>query len=302
MSALISRQILQLASADGLWRAQISPVGASLVSLWHGDIEVVTSPYNEPLRALAGSVMAPWPNRLEDGAWQLGDREFTAAINDAEGHNANHGLAFDKEFALASQTDSRLRLELNLFDEQAYPFSVLLSVTYLLQNTGLQVELEAKNLSNEDVPVAFGMHPYFVLDQDSTLSVDAKTWITKNARNLPVSASTFENSPLANNAGQDICNLELDECFTDLRFDSNDVCVTTVTRPSLGIAVEVEQSRELSHLMLYRLQESSQPNRSLLAIEPQSAPANAFRNLESVASLAPAETFKANYRVKFRSL
>lgn len=302
MSALISRQILQLASADGLWRAQISPVGASLVSLWHGDIEVVTSPYNEPLRTLAGSVMAPWPNRLEDGAWQLGDREFTATINDADGHNANHGLAFDKEFALTSQTDSSLRLELNLFDEQAYPFSVLLSVTYLLQNTGLQVELEAKNLSNEDVPVAFGMHPYFVLDQDSTLSVDAKTWITKNARNLPVSASTFENSPLANNAGQDICNLELDECFTDLRFGSNDVCVTTVTRPSLGIAVEVEQSRELSHLMLYRLQESSQPNRSLLAIEPQSAPANAFRNLESVASLAPAETFKANYRVKFRSL
>ena len=250
MSALISRQILQLASADGLWRAQISPVGASLVSLWHGDIEVVTSPYNEPLRALAGSVMAPWPNRLEDGAWQLGDREFTATINDADGHNSNHGLAFDKEFALASQTDSRLRLELNIFDEQAYPFSVLLSVTYLLQNTGLQVELEAKNLSNEDVPVAFGMHPYFVLDQDSTLSVDAKTWITKNARNLPVSASTFENSPLANNAGQDICNLELDECFTDLRFGSNDFCVTTVTRPSLGIAVEVEQGRELSHLML----------------------------------------------------
>ena len=302
MSALISRQILQLACADGLWRAQISPVGASLVSLWHGDIEIITSPYNEPLRALAGSVMAPWPNRLEDGAWQLGDREFKATINDAEGHNANHGLAFDKEFALASQTDSRLRLELNLFDEQAYPFSVLLSVTYLLQNTGLQVELEAKNLSNEDVPVAFGMHPYFVLDQDSTLSVDAKTWITKNVRNLPVSASTFENSPLANNAGQDICNLELDECFTDLRFGSNDFCVTTVTRPSLGIAVEVEQSRELSHLMLYRLQESSQPNRSLLAIEPQSAPANAFRNLESVASLAPAATFKANYRVKFRSL
>jgi aldose 1-epimerase len=302
VSALISRQILQLASADGLWRAQISPVGASLVSLWHGDIEIITSPYNEPLRALAGSVMAPWPNRLEDGAWQLGDREFTATINDADGHNANHGLAFDKEFALASQTDSRLRLELNLFDEHAYPFSVLLSVTYLLQNTGLQVELEAKNLSNEDVPVAFGMHPYFVLDQDSTLSVDAKTWITKNVRNLPVSASTFENSPLANNAGQDICNLELDECFTDLRFGSNDFCVTTVTRPSLGIAVEVEQSRELSHLMLYRLQESSQPNRSLLAIEPQSAPANAFRNLESVASLAPAATFKANYRVKFRSL
>jgi aldose 1-epimerase len=302
VSALISRQILQLASADGLWRAQISPVGASLVSLWHGDIEIITSPYNEPLRALAGSVMAPWPNRLEDGAWQLGDREFKATINDAEGHNANHGLAFDKEFALASQTDSRLHLELNLFDEQAYPFSVLLSVTYLLQNTGLQVELEAKNLSNEDVPVAFGMHPYFVLDQDSTLSVDAKTWVTKNVRNLPVSASTFENSPLANNAGQNICNLELDECFTDLRFGSNDFCVTTVTRPSLGIAVEVEQSRELSHLMLYRLQESSQPNRSLLAIEPQSAPANAFRKLESVASLAPAATFKANYRVKFRSL
>ena len=302
MSALISSQILQLASADGLWRAQISPVGASLVSLWHGDIEIITSPYNEPLRALAGSVMAPWPNRLEDGTWQLGDREFKAIINDSDGHNANHGLAFDKEFALTSQTDVSLRLELNLFDEQAYPFSVLLSVTYLLQNTGLEVELEARNLSNDVVPVAVGMHPYFVLDQDSALSVDANAWVTKNTRNLPVGTSTFEESPLANNAGHSICNLELDECFTDLRFGSNDFCVTTLTRPLLGISVEVAQSREFSHLMLYRLQESRQPLRSLLAIEPQSAPANAFRNLESVASLAPAATFKANYRVKFRSL
>ena len=302
MSALISSQILQLGSADGLWRARVSPVGASLVSLWHAEIEIVTSPYHEPLKALAGSVMAPWPNRLEDGTWQLGDREFTATINDDDGHNANHGLAFDKQFAVASQTESSLRLELNLFDEQAYPFSVLLSVTYLLQNTGLEVELEAKNLSNDVVPIAFGMHPYFVLDQDSTLSVDAESWVTKNTRNLPVSTLTFEKSPLANNAGQDICGLELDECFTDLRFGSNGFCITTLTRPSLSIAVQVEQSRELSHLMLYRLQESRQSHRSLLAIEPQSAPANAFRNLESVASLAPAKSFQAKYRVKFRSL
>jgi aldose 1-epimerase len=302
MRATSIGRILPLASADGLWRAQISPVGASLVSLWFRDSEIITSPYNEPLRALAGSALAPWPNRLEDGTWRLGDREFTAIINDAEGHNANHGLAFDKEFELASQTDSSLRLEVNLFDEQAYPFSVLLSVTYLLQNAGLEVELEARNLSNDVVPIAFGIHPYFVLDQDSTLSVAAKSWITKDARNLPVSTSTFEKSPLAGKAGQNICSIELDECFTDLRFGSNGFCVTTVSRPSLGIAIDVEQSRELSHLMLFRLQESRQPNRSLLAIEPQSAPANAFRNLESVASLAPAGTYQANYRVKFRSL
>ncbi|MEN9342702.1 MAG: hypothetical protein RIR24_289 [Actinomycetota bacterium] len=302
MSALISSQILRLRSADKVWRCEVSPTGASLVSLWHRDVELVTSPNNEPLYALAGSVMAPWPNRLEDATWQMQDREFKTAINDSQGNNANHGLVFAKDFELVSQTDSSLKLEISLFDENAYPFRVSLTVSFEITNNGLDVKLEAKNLDTESVPIAFGMHPYFVLDQRSQLLLDSETWITKNARNLPVSASTFEMSPLGNDRWKTIYGLEIDDCFTDLNFENDGFCITTITRPEHQIEVDIAQSKELSHLMLYGLSESKHAHRALLAVEPQSAPANAFKHLEQVTMLAPAETFAASYRISIRSV
>lgn len=302
MSALISSQILQLTSADGFWRAQISPVGASLVGLSHDDIEVVASPYDEPLRALAGAVMAPWPNRLEDGTWQLGNREFAAAINDTDGNNANHGLVFDTAFDVVNQTDSLLRLETRIFDEFAYPFEVLLTVTYSLENDGLEISFEALNQAAEAVPVAFGLHPYFVAEEDSELELNARTWVQKNSRNLPTLSTPIDSSSAAQRGRNRIAELDIDDCFTDLVANERGHFVTTISRPSIGIAIDIEQSRALSHLMLYKLQEVDKKKRMLLAVEPQSSKANFLRNLEGQELLQPNQGLEATCQIKLRKI
>lgn len=301
MSALISSQILQLSSADGLWRAQISPVGASLVRLWHADIEIVASPYDEPLRALAGAVMAPWPNRLEDGTWQLGNREFAAAINDTDGNNANHGLVFDKVFDVVNQTDSLLRLETRIFDELAYPFEILLKLTYALENDGLKILFEAVNQAAEAVPVAFGLHPYFVAEEDSELNLNARTWVQKNSRNLPTLSTPIDVSSAAQHGRNRIAELDIDDCFTDLVSNERGYFVTTISRPSMGIAVDIEQSRALSFLMLYKLQEVEK-KRMLLAVEPQTSKANFLRNLEGETLLQPNQVLEATCHIKLRKI
>jgi aldose 1-epimerase len=300
VSALISSQILQLSSADGLWRAQISPVGASLVGLWHGDVEVVASPYDEPLTALAGAVMAPWPNRLEDGIWKLGNREFAAAINDADGNNANHGLAFDKAFDIVTQTESLLRLETKIFDELAYPFEVLLTVTYALENDGLHISFAALNQAAEAAPFAFGLHPYFVSDEDSELELNALTWIQKNSRNLPTHSSPIDSSSAAQQGRNRIAELNIDDCFTDLVANERGYFVTTISRPSSAVVVEIEQSRALKYLMLYKLQEVEKKKRMLLAVEPQSSKANFLRNLEGETLLQPNQALEATCQIKLR--
>lgn len=302
MSALISGQILQLASADGLWRAQISPVGASLVGLWHADVEIVASPYDEPHRALAGAVMAPWPNRLEDGTWKFGNREFAAAINDADGNNANHGLVFDKVFDIVNHTESLLSLETTIFDERAYPFEILLKITYALKNNGLQVSFEAQNLSAEAVPVAFGLHPYFVAEIDSELELNARTWVQKNSRNLPTLSTPIDFSSAARQGRNRIAELDIDDCFTDLVANERGYFVTTISRPSIGIAIDIEQSRALSHLMLYKLQEVEKKKRMLLAVEPQTSKANFLRSLEGEELLQPNQALKATCQIKLRKI
>ena len=302
MSALISSQILQLSSADGLWRAQISPVGASLVDLWNADVEIVASPYDEPLRALAGSVMAPWPNRLEDGTWKLGNREFAAVVNDTDGNNANHGLVFDKVFDVVNQTDSLLRLETRIFDELAYPFEVLLKVTYALENDGLKILFEAQNHAAEAVPVAFGLHPYFVAEEDSELDLNARTWVQKNSRNLPTLSTSIDSSSAAQQGRNRIAELDIDDCFTDFVSNERGNFVTTITRPSIGMAVDIEQSRALSFLMLYKLQEVEKKKRMLLAVEPQTSKANFLRNLEGETLLQPNQVLEATCHIKLRKI
>ena len=302
MSALISSQILQLSSADGLWRAQISPVGASLVSLWRSDVEIVASPYDEPLRALAGSVMAPWPNRLEDGTWKLGNREFAAAVNDTYGNNANHGLVFDKAFDVVNHTDSLLSLETKIFDERAYPFEILLTLTYALENDGLQISFEAVNHAAEAVPVAFGLHPYFVAEEDSELELNARTWVQKNSRNLPTLSTPIDSSSAAQQGRNRIAVLDIDDCFTDLIANERGYFVTTISRPSNSVIVEIEQSRALSYLMLYKLQEVEKKKRTLIAVEPQTSKANFLRNLEGQKLLQPNQALDARCQIKLRKI
>jgi aldose 1-epimerase len=302
VSALISSQILQLSSADGLWRAQISPVGASLVSLWRSDVEIVASPYDEPLRALAGSVMAPWPNRLEDGTWKLGNREFAAAVNDTYGNNANHGLVFAKAFDVVNHTDSLLSLETKIFDERAYPFEILLTLTYALENDGLQISIEAVNHAAEAVPVAFGLHPYFVAEEDSELELNACTWVQKNSRNLPTLSTPIDSSSAAQQGRNRIAVLDIDDCFTDLIANERGYFVTTISRPSNSVIVEIEQSRALSYLMLYKLQEVEKKKRTLIAVEPQTSKANFLRNLEGQELLQPNQALDARCQIKLRKI
>ena len=299
MSALISNQVLQLASADSRWLAEVSPVGASLVSLWFDGIEIVTSPFHQACYAVAGAVMAPWPNRLEDGTWQMGERKFAAPINDEQGHNANHGLVLDKEFEIVEQSDTRIRLETNLFDAAAYPFEVSLSVTYELTDGGLQIGLETKNIDTALAPVAFGLHPYFVCDEDSQVELQANVCITKDARNLPLKSVAIEESKAAKRGLNLVRELDIDDCFTDLISESEG-SVTRLTRPGHGLTVAVVQSKELNHLMLYKFTEDKMSKRTLLAIEPQSAPANAFRSLEQVKILTPKESFRATCKITQR--
>ncbi len=300
MSALISSQILQLSSADGLWRAQISPVGASLVSLWHGDIEIVASPYDEPLTALAGAVMAPWPNRLQDGSWKLGDREYVAPINDTDGNNANHGLVFDKAFEIVNHGESSLSLETKIFDARAYPFEILLKITYALENSGLKISLHATNQASIAVPFAFGLHPYFVAEEDSEIELNAQTWIQKDARKLPTISLPIDASSVARRGRNKIAELNIDDCFTDLVANEQGLYVTRVTRPSSGSLVEIEQSSVLSFVMLYRFQEVDKKRRMLLAIEPQTSKANFLRDLAGQTLLMPDQALEAVCQIKLR--
>ena len=291
MSALNLNDRLQvLTSAEGNWRAEVSSTGAALVSLWQGDVEIATSPYGQPLYAFAGVVMAPWPNRLEDGRFTFNEVVLSSPINDVHGNNANHGLVFGKQFEIVRQEADSINLRTSLFDATAYPFNVDLLVSYELSSEGLTVRIEAISHEPESVPFATGIHPYFVTESDSRLEVSASKFLLKDDRGLPVGAVSLNESNVIQNASNSIASLDIDDCLTELSVVAPGQHQTKLARPAHGLEVVLSHSKKLSHLMIFRFDESVDAKRTLLALEPQSAPANALRNEPNSHLLEPGQT------------
>ena len=82
----------------GPYRASVSPIGAALAALTFDDRPLVLDTREHvaagqvPMPAYSGVVLAPWPNRIRDGRYRLGDAELQLPITEVERGCALHGL------------------------------------------------------------------------------------------------------------------------------------------------------------------------------------------------------------------
>jgi len=65
---------------SGSFKAKINTYGASLISLSNNEFNLIESNTREGL--YAGSVLAPWPNRIKDGRYSFNDEMFELPINE----------------------------------------------------------------------------------------------------------------------------------------------------------------------------------------------------------------------------
>lgn len=301
MSALISdTEVVTLESSSGLWRAEVHPMGASLVTLSFDGHEIVISPYGKTFFAFAGATLAPWPNRLEDGTWVFADKTLKHTINDERGHNSNHGLVFDRKFAVVSQSADSIDLEISLGDDEVYPFASKVSVSYRLDAEGLHSTIAFTNHDGQLIPVAIGAHPYFLLDDNSEVELNAQQIVQKSSRLLPLQTIDIAESDFAKNGRNLVSELELDDCFTGLIENADSKYSTRISRPSFNSTVELWQDTVFKYLMVFILREQGEDGRDSIAIEPQSAPANAFRSNDDLTWLAPEQSVSASWGITIK--
>lgn len=301
MSALISdRDLVTLESSDALWRAAVHPVGATLVSLTFDGADIAISPYDKTFYAFAGATLAPWPNRLEDGTWVFADKTLKHEINDERGHNANHGLVFDREFAIKSADANSITLQIELGADPVYPFQITVEVNFELSNGGLTQKISILNRDSVLVPVAFGSHPYLTLDEDSQVEINAREIYGKSTRSLPLDKISIDESTVARFGFNSASDLELDDCFTGLTENDMSRYSTRITRPSINKTVEIWQEKLFDHLMLFVFRESTEGGRLAIAVEPQTAPANALRSNQGLTWLAPSQSVSASWGVSIK--
>src|SRR6478672_1396920 len=98
---------LQYEISLGRQRAVITEVGATLRSYTVDDVDVLDGfDADEMSSAGRGQILAPWPNRLEDGRYTRYGKEGRAALDEPERRNAIHGLVRWLPWHLSSKTES----------------------------------------------------------------------------------------------------------------------------------------------------------------------------------------------------
>ena len=250
----------------------------------------------------AGTVLVPWPNRVEDGVWRLGGVREQLDLTEPDRHNAIHGLLRHTAYTVQQHTAESITLAATLFPQHGYPFQLDTTVRYSLTGTGVTVEHSIANVSQQAAPVAIGTHPYFrigdVPTRELTLTLAATTHFEADARLIPIREVPVEGTDYDFRGGRLVDDLRLDDGFGGV-IVADGVSRHTLTAPD-GSVLTLWQDAAFGYVQAFTTR--AFPGRDLaIAIEPMTAPANAFNSGDGVRWLQPGESWGASWGVDFAS-
>jgi aldose 1-epimerase len=287
---------------NGRQRAVVVEVGGGLREYSVGGLEILDGYGEDELRQSGrGQVMAPWPNRLEDGRYTFDGVEYQVPIDEVEAGNAIHGLAVWASWRVLEREPHRAVLGYLQRPRAGYPFALDLRVEYELADDGLTVRTAATNVGEAAAPYGTGMHPYVRLGREVVdeleLTVPADTVLHADARGLPTGTSPVDGSDHDFRRPRPIGTTRLDHGFTDLGRGPDGLARVTLHDPAAGPELTLWVDEAYSWLMLYTGDPRPDVNRRSIAIEPMTCPPNAFRTGESLVRLEPGQSHSAAWGI-----
>jgi aldose 1-epimerase len=302
MTVLPSGRQFEIAAGDQ--RAVVVEVGGGVRAYAHGDRDVL-DPYPEDAMCdgARGTPLIPWPNRLEDGAYEFAGEQFQLDLSEPENNNAIHGLLRWCAWEAVEHKPDRVTMGIRLHRSPGYPHLLDVRVAYALGADGLTVTTTLTNGGEQPCPVGAGQHPYLspgagaVLD-DCTLELRAGTRIlTDDARQLPTGRRPVEGTPYDYRSPRRLGAERLDSAFCDLERDGDGRAWTRLTGPD-GATVALWADETYPFMQLFT-GDTLAPDRRRqgLACEPMTCPSNAFRSHDGLVSLEPGEELVGRWGV-----
>jgi aldose 1-epimerase len=278
----------QVELVHGDQQAVVTGVGGGLRRYSVGDRAVLDGyETTELCPSGRGQLLAPWPNRIEDGSYEFADDTYQLALDEPERRNAIHGLVRWAEWSVAERSPERAVLEHTLYPTPGYPFALDLQVEYELGESGLSVRVEATNVGVEPCPYGAGQHPYLAVEADRVddveLQVPAATVLESNERGLPVGSSPVT-AELDFREARTIGTTVLDHCFTGLERDSDRRARVRLGETTLWV------DESWPYVMVFTGDPLPDVARRSAAVEPMTCAPNAFRTGDGLVVLEPGET------------
>lgn len=300
---------LELAtSLDGrTQRAVINEIGACLRALEIDGVALVQDyPVELATPMSAGAVLVPWPNRVAGATWELqGVAQHLPVTEPVNGH-ALHGLLSEVRYVVEEHTEHRLILGATIQAREGYPFDLATRVEYELGVDGLSVRHVLENVGAGDAPVAVGAHPYLRVGdfpvQDLTLRVNAKKHLELDALMIPTGVLTpVAGTEMDYRGGRVLGSVSLDDAWTDLLPEAAGGSVHGLDAPD-GSGVQLRMDAAFEFIQVYTTDSFPGLDGPLcaVAIEPMTAPANAFNTGEGLHWLAPGAKWNIGWGIGYR--
>jgi aldose 1-epimerase len=276
-------------------RAVVDGVGGGLCAYSAGGLDLVDGyPPGEPITSGRGQVLIPWPNRLEDGAYEFDGRRHQLPLTEPERGNAIHGLVRDASWTVGEREPHRIVLEHVLQPQPGYPFALSLAVEYSLSESGLRVQTTATNSGRDACPFGSGQHPYLTLGTGTVdqliLHAPGQTVLVEDQRRLPRGREPVEGTEYDFSRPREIGATKLDDAFTDLQRGADGRARVELRDPVSRAGLTLWLDEAYRYLQLFTGDPLPEVSRRSLAVEPMTCPPNAFRTGEDLIRLEPGET------------
>jgi galactose mutarotase-like enzyme len=184
-----------------------------------------------------------------------------------------HGFARDLPWKVSDQTTSEqasltLVLNSNQQTRAVYPFDFQLAFTYQLKGNTLEIQQQYTNHSNEPMPFATGLHPYFATADKTKLEyqIPASKYQDQITREVHPFEGRF-----------DLSHNEIDVAFRQLSDTS-----ASVINTAAGLKLRLDYSNLYSTLVFWTVK-----GKDYYCLEPWSASRNALNTGEDLTQLAP---------------
>jgi aldose 1-epimerase len=283
----------QFEIAAGGYRAVVTESGGTLRVLEYDGRPVLDGFAEDEMPSGGrGQQLVPWPNRIRDGAYSFDGRELQLGLTEPARHNASHGLVRWVSWTAEEHTGTSVSLAYRLMAQTGYPWTLDLDVVYDLSADGLTVTQSATNLSDQPAPYASGAHPYLTAGEGPVdrweLTVPGSLRLVTDDRKLPVAEQRVEGTAYDFRVTRPVRDTVLDDAFGELARDESGTATVEVRDPGTGRGVAVWIDRNHPWLMVYSADDQGAAARRSLAIEPMTAPPDAFRSGRDLVTLAPA--------------
>lgn len=248
-----------------------------------------------------GCVMFPWVNRIGGDHWSL---EGHVVPVDTSGELTHlHGRLYDATWEVIEQTAGKVAFRALLAPGEFYPRPMECVVGYEVTRTkgaeALQVEIVSKNLSTEWGEVAYvttGVHPYFLNPfggkiDEASLMVAAAWEFAVDDRLIPTGLIEVTEEH----------DFRSSRVIGAAQFDNGFVAAPGAS-PMVRLNVRnfeltIDPVENCRYVQVY-----IPPDRSEIAIEPQSGGADAFRHHEyGLRRLDPGESFRFATRIAIKN-